>query len=55
MGEHVAHLTQTRSPRIETVVLGVLREIRKEMVRVPVIVPLWWGAWKICDLLRGLT
>lgn len=32
----------------------MLREIRREVFLVPVVVPLWWGAWKVCDALWGL-
>lgn len=50
----MAHLTQTRSTPTRRALRRVVREIGKEVVLVPVVVPLWWGAWKVCDLLWGL-
>lgn len=51
----MAHVAETRSNTARTVAGHVLSEIRRDVVAAvvtgPLVVPIWWGIWKLCDTL----
>jgi hypothetical protein len=50
----MAHLSETRSSRTRIIGRKVLRELGREIPAVfitsPIVVPVWWAIWKLCDM-----
>ncbi len=60
VGLDLAHLSKPvkRSRRTTLVARHIAREIRRDvptvLVTSPLVVPIWWGVWKLCDTLWSL-
>lgn len=54
----MAHLSDTGLTRTERLALRVLREIGRALttalITAPLVVPIWWAMWKVCDVLWGM-
>jgi len=49
----MAHLSETRSRTRRNLCVKVARDVVAGLVTAPVVVPIWWGLWKVCDALWG--
>jgi hypothetical protein len=49
----MAHLSQPRPSRTRVIVRRVVAELGREIPTVfitsPIVVPIWWAIWKLCD------